>query len=60
MRIETISKAAAILVAGHAPVMGHHSVAVNYLPYDEGSVELMATISEVDIRTPNTSSSTTR
>ncbi len=38
MRSETISKAAAILVAGHAPVMGHHSVAVNYFPYDEGSV----------------------
>ena len=43
MRSETSSKAAAILVAGHASVMGHHSVAVNYFPYDEGSVELMAT-----------------
>ena len=43
--------AGAIFCAGSA--MAHHSVSTNYLPYEEGPVELVGTVTEIDIRNPH-------
>ena len=45
--------AISMLVAINAPAVAHHSVSTNYLSYDEGPVELTATITEVEIRNPH-------
>ena len=55
MREELISSIliAAMLVAINAPAFAHHSVTTNYFAYDEGPVELTATITDVEIRNPH-------
>lgn len=49
--IPRIAAAATMIFAGCA--LAHHSVSTNYFPYEEAPVELVGTITEVEIRNPH-------
>ena len=51
LAIPGIAGAAAMNIAGFA--LAHHSVSTNYFNYEEAPVELVGTITEIDIRNPH-------
>ena len=51
LAIPGIAGAAAMIIAGNA--LAHHSVSTNYFNYEEAPVQLVGTITEVDVRNPH-------
>ena len=51
LAIPGIAGAAAMSIAGSAPA--HHSVSTNYFSYEEAPVEIVGSITEIEIRNPH-------
>ena len=52
-RLTTSIVSAGLAIAIFTSASAHHSVTVNYYTYAEGPIEIMATVTEVEIRNPH-------